>query len=95
MCQSDGKQGLRGVTQLARADRGDARTYAFVANSVLVANLGLAGHGAIVNLGGGIPVALNGELMGAIGVGSRTTEQGIAVAEAVPAALAARDDSDH
>jgi uncharacterized protein GlcG (DUF336 family) len=57
------------------------------------ANLGVASHGGIVNLGGGFPIVLNGELLGAIGVGSGTTEQDIAVAkagrDAVLAALAA------
>jgi glc operon protein GlcG len=48
----------------------------------LGANLGLASRGGIVNLGGGFPIVLNGEVLGAIGVGSGTTEQDIAVAEA-------------
>lgn len=46
------------------------------------ANLASASQGAIVNLGGGLPIILNGEVLGAIGVGSGTTEQDIAVAEA-------------
>jgi glc operon protein GlcG len=46
------------------------------------ANLGLASRGGIVNLGGGFPIVLNGEVLGAIGVGSGTTEQDVAVAEA-------------
>jgi glc operon protein GlcG len=45
-------------------------------------NLGSASHGGIVNLGGGFPIVLNGEVLGAIGVGSGTTEQDVAVAEA-------------
>jgi glc operon protein GlcG len=57
------------------------------------ANLGLASHGGIVNLGGGFPIVFRGELVGAIGVGSGTTEQDVAVAEAgrdaILAALAA------
>ncbi len=57
------------------------------------ANLGFASHGGIANLGGGFPIVFRGELVGAIGVGSGTTEQDIAVAEAgrdaVLAALAA------
>jgi glc operon protein GlcG len=57
------------------------------------ANLGLASQGDISNLGGGFPIAFEGELLGAIGVGSGTTEQDVAVAEAgrdaVLAALAA------
>jgi len=46
------------------------------------ANLGFASHGAIVNLGGGLPIILGGTVIGAIGVGSGTTEQDVAVAEA-------------
>jgi uncharacterized protein GlcG (DUF336 family) len=45
-------------------------------------NLASASHGGIVNLGGGFPIVFRGELVGAIGVGSGTTEQDIAVAEA-------------
>jgi len=46
------------------------------------ADLGFASHGGIVNLGGGLPIVLDGDLLGAIGVGSGTTEQDVAVAEA-------------
>ncbi len=46
------------------------------------ANLGSASHGNIVNLGGGLPIVFDGELLGAIGVGSGATEQDVAVAEA-------------
>lgn len=46
------------------------------------ANLGFASHGGIANLGGGFPIVFQGELLGAIGVGSGTTEQDVAVAEA-------------
>ena len=52
-------------------------------------NLGLASHGGIANLGGGFPIVFRGELVGAIGVGSGTTEQDIAVAEAGRDALLA------
>jgi uncharacterized protein GlcG (DUF336 family) len=53
------------------------------------ANLGSASHGGIVNLGGGFPIVLRGEVIGAIGVGSGSTEQDIAVAEAGRDALLA------
>ena len=46
------------------------------------ANLGLASHGGIVNLGGGLPIVFQGTVLGAIGVGSGSTEQDVAVAEA-------------
>ena len=46
------------------------------------ANLAFASHGGITNLGGGFPIIYKGELLGAIGVGSGTTEQDVAVAEA-------------
>lgn len=52
-------------------------------------NLTLASQGAIVNLGGGLPIVFNGMVIGAIGVGSGTTEQDIAVAEAGRDALIA------
>ncbi len=57
------------------------------------ANLGIASDGGITNMGGGFPIILGGEVVGEIGVGSGTTEQDVAVAEAgriaVLAALAA------
>src|SRR3984885_14528095 len=60
------------------------------------ANLGFASQGGIVNLGGGFPIIFNGRVLGAIGVGSGTTEQDVAVAEAgrdaVLAALSAQTD---
>jgi glc operon protein GlcG len=46
------------------------------------ANLASASLGGITNLGGGFPIIYKGELLGAIGVGSGTTEQDVAVAEA-------------
>lgn len=46
------------------------------------ANLSFASHGDIVNLGGGLPIIFQDEIIGAIGVGSGTTEQDIAVATA-------------
>ncbi|MBR1124839.1 heme-binding protein [Bradyrhizobium lablabi] len=46
------------------------------------ANLGLASRGGIANLGGGFPIVFRGVIVGAIGVGSGTTEQDVAVAEA-------------
>jgi uncharacterized protein GlcG (DUF336 family) len=60
------------------------------------ANLGLASQGGIANLGGGFPIIRNGRVLGAIGVGSGTTEQDVAVAEAgrdaVLAALSTQTD---
>ncbi|MBY3064532.1 heme-binding protein [Rhizobium laguerreae] len=53
------------------------------------ANLGFASQGGLVNLGGGFPIIHNGQLVGAIGVGSGTTEQDITVAEAGRDALLA------
>jgi uncharacterized protein GlcG (DUF336 family) len=53
------------------------------------ANLGFASQGGIVNLGGGFPIVHNGQLIGAIGVGSGTTEQDVAVAQAGRDALQA------
>jgi len=53
------------------------------------ANLGIASDGGITNLGGGFPIVFGGAVIGAIGVGSGTTEQDIAVAEAGRAAILA------
>jgi uncharacterized protein GlcG (DUF336 family) len=53
------------------------------------ANLGFASQGGIVNLGGGFPIVHDGQLIGAIGVGSGTTEQDVAVAQAGRDALLA------
>src|SRR5580698_9684589 len=46
------------------------------------ANLASASLGGITNLGGGFPIIFQGEVVGAIGVGSGTTEQDMAVAQA-------------
>jgi uncharacterized protein GlcG (DUF336 family) len=46
------------------------------------ANLATASKGAISNLGGGFPIIEDGVVLGAIGVGSGTTEQDVAVAQA-------------
>lgn len=51
------------------------------------ANLWLASQGAVVNLGGGLPIVVDGAVVDAIGVGSSTTEQDLAVAEAGRQAL--------
>lgn len=53
------------------------------------ANLGFASQGGIVNLGGGFPIVHGGQLIGAIGVGSGTTEQDVTVAQAGRDALLA------
>lgn len=45
-------------------------------------NLGIASQGAIVNLGGGLPIIKDGLILGAIGVGSGTTGQDTEVAQA-------------
>ncbi|MFT7058334.1 MAG: hypothetical protein ACJASV_000834, partial [Pseudorhodobacter sp.] len=52
-------------------------------------SIGLATGGAITGLMGGLPIRINGELVGAIGVGSGTGEQDIEVALAALAAVGA------
>jgi len=52
-------------------------------------NLALATGGRSVNLQGGLPLTINGEVVGAIGVGSGTPEQDIEVAQAGASALEA------
>lgn len=49
--------------------------------------LGLATDGDLTNLGGGLPVIVDGQVIGAIGVGSGMTEQDIEVARAALAAF--------
>jgi glc operon protein GlcG len=51
--------------------------------------LSLATGGQLTNLKGGLPIVLNGQVIGAIGVGSGTGEQDIEVAQAGIAALEA------
>lgn len=50
-------------------------------------NLATASFGAITNLAGGIPILVDGKVAGAIGVGSGTPDQDVAVAEAGAAAF--------
>ena len=50
--------------------------------------LGLATRGGFTNLEGGLPVIVDGETVGAIGVGSGAPDEDVAVAEAGVAALA-------
>ncbi len=52
-------------------------------------NLTTASDGAITNLGGGLPIIVDGQVLGAIGVGSGTTAQDVAVATAGQAAILA------
>jgi uncharacterized protein GlcG (DUF336 family) len=52
-------------------------------------NLATASKGRITNLAGGLPIIQNGDLLGAIGVGSGTPDQDVAVAEAGRAAILA------
>jgi glc operon protein GlcG len=52
-------------------------------------NLATASGGFITNLVGGLPIIHNGDLFGAIGVGSGTPEQDVAVAEAGRSAILA------
>lgn len=52
-------------------------------------NLATASKGCITNLAGGLPIIQNGDLLGAIGVGSGTPDQDVAVAEAGCAAILA------
>lgn len=49
--------------------------------------LALATDGDMTNLGGGLPVIVDGQVIGAIGVGSGSTEQDIEVANAALAAF--------
>jgi uncharacterized protein GlcG (DUF336 family) len=55
-----------------------------VANEI---KLALATEGKLTNLLGGLPVIVDGHLIGAVGVGSGTGEQDLEVAKAAIAAL--------
>ncbi len=50
--------------------------------------LALASGNTVTNIGGGLPIVVEGQVIGAIGVSSGTIEQDVAVAEAGLAALA-------
>ena len=50
-------------------------------------NIGLATHGHITGLAGGLPIQIGDETVGAIGVGSGSPEDDVAVATAAIAAL--------
>ncbi len=50
-------------------------------------NLALATGGRVTNLKGGLPILIGGQVVGAIGIGSGTGDQDVAVAEAGLAAL--------
>ena len=53
-------------------------------------NLALATGGRVTNLKGGLPIIHQGAVIGAIGIGSGTGDQDVAVAEAGLAALSAQ-----
>ena len=50
-------------------------------------NLALASGGRVTNLKGGLPIVVNGKVVGAVGIGSGAPDQDVAVAEAGIAAL--------
>ncbi len=49
--------------------------------------LGLATHGRMTNLQGGLPIVAEGHIVGGIGVGSGTGEQDLAIAQQALAAM--------
>lgn len=55
-------------------------------------NIGLATDGAVTGLPGGLPIIVDGELVGGIGVGSGSGEQDIEVATAALEAIGAKTD---
>ena len=57
------------------------------ANAANEVKLGLATDGKFTNLLGGLPIVVDGHVIGAIGVGSGTGEQDLEVAKAAIAAL--------
>ena len=57
------------------------------AHASVETKLGLATRGKLTNLLGGVPIVVDGHVIGAIGVGSGTGEQDLEVAKAAIAAL--------
>lgn len=55
------------------------------------AKLAVATDGMLINVKGGLPIVVDGHVVGAIGVGSGTQDQDVAVAEAGLAALRTKD----
>lgn len=53
--------------------------------------LAIAGGGRLTNLEGGLPIVIDGQCIGAVGVGSGTGAQDVEVARAALAAIAAED----
>ncbi|KQV27130.1 glcg protein [Rhizobium sp. Root1203] len=75
--------------------RAKARTSASIRNPTgsmapdFAVSAGIASNGGVTNLPGGLPIRFNGELAGAIGVGSGTGDQDIEVGRAALAAIGA------
>ena len=59
------------------------------ADEALATKLALATGGQVTNLKGGLPLVVDGQVVGAVGVGSGTGEQDVVVAQAGVAALRA------
>lgn len=55
-------------------------------------NIGLATGGSVTGLPGGLPIIIDGQMLGGIGVGSGSGDQDIAVATAALAAIGAQTD---
>ncbi len=55
-------------------------------------NIGLATGGSVTGLPGGLPIIIEGQMLGGIGVGSGSGDQDIAVATAALAAIGAQTD---
>jgi len=88
-CRMDGAKFHSFDTALAKAvtaaSTGAASGAAPPDAGVLV---GITTRGRFTNMRGGLPAIVDGETVGAVGVGSGTPEQDVAVAEAALAALA-------
>ena len=78
-----------------RSARSKARTAASIGASTgdmpvdFAVKLTAATNNAITNLPGGLPVMIDGQLAGALGVGSGTSEQDVEVGQAMLAAIGA------
>ncbi len=88
-CRMDGAKFHSVDTSIAKAvTAASIKAATGGAPSEFAVQLGLATQGGFTNLKGGLPVVVDGETVGAIGVGSGKPDEDVAVAEAGVAAIA-------
>lgn len=87
--------GAKVLSQLSATQKAvtaaSSRAATGAADEQLALKLALATGGQVTNLKGGLPIVVDGQVVGAVGVGSGTGEQDVAVAEAGIAAVRRED----